>query len=87
MAREPLTPAQLSRRNERLRLVAFLLKGGRLQKEDLPNGEVAWVRASRSGHAFRDALVKRVMSKGAVVEGTKYTLVEYPGGKIGFFQE
>lgn len=72
-----LSPSEkLARRRERLRLIAFLKRGGRLVREDLPAGAVAWCPASRSGPAFHSRAVNNLRRRGAVIRGQKWTVLE-----------
>lgn len=71
-----LTPEEkLRRRNERLRLIAYLHRGGRLVREDLPAGVVAWAKASRSGPCFSDRSVTRLRKRGCVIRGDKWDMI------------
>lgn len=81
-----LTPEEKAlRRRERLRLIAYLLKGGRLIREDMPAGGVAWTRASRSGSPFSDRSVSKLRSRGyAVVRMETYQVIEDEAGRLRF---
>lgn len=81
--RARLTPDEKRlRRRERLRLIAYLHRGGRLIREDLPAGVVAWAKESRSGPCFSMRAVYNLMRRGAVIRGDKYVAKYDDLGKV-----
>lgn len=74
MARTLTPDEKRKRRQERLRLIAFLHRGGRLVREDLPAGVTAWSRASRSGHPFSDRCVTRLRKRGCMIRGEAFAI-------------
>lgn len=83
MSRKLTADEKRSRRRERLRLQAYLRKGGRLVSEDLPAGQKAWCRLSRLGHPFSDRCVSRVIKTGHfTLSGAVFVIMETEEGHI-----
>lgn len=81
-----LSDAALTRRRERLFVLAFLKRGGVVVREDLGGVVgVRWGRAHRSGAPFNTEACERLLTNGCTVAGEPRQLVTAPGAPCGTY--